>query len=970
MPFALVPARLSLYEMQEEILRFWQQERVFQQSIEQRSVEQQYSLYDGPPFITGTPHYATLLPSIAKDVIPRFQAMRGYRVRRVWGWDCHGLPAETRVEKEIGIKSKRDIEALGIDKFVAACREYVSHVSQEWPWYIHHIGRWVDMDKAYRTMDLPYMESVLWVFKQLYEKGLVYQGLRSSLYCTRCATPLSKFEITMDEGFYREVEDVAITLKFKLKERDAYVLAWTTTPWTLPGNRALAVTEGATYVEVVTAAGETVILAASAYERAPDQYGTVVRRLPAHELVGLAYEPMYELGSASKADYKVYGAAFVSMAEGTGIVHIAPAFGENDFALGQKEHLTMFVTIDDEGYFVPDSGFFRGVFYKEANTLVVEDITRRGLLFASAPIVHAYPFCYRCETPLIYKAQEAWYLKVETLRTQLLTTNEQITWIPGHFKHGRFTHTVRTAPDWSLSRSRYWGTPLPIWRCEKCQRVEVMGSVADIEKKGGQKITDLHRPSIDAVTWSCSCDGSMRRVPEVFDVWFESGSMPYGERHYPFENEAEFKAGFPADFVVEYTGQLRGWFYYLHVLANALFRSPAFKNVVVTGVMKGSDGRKMSKSFGNYPDPKATIQKYGGEVLRLYFMSNPIMLGEDMNVQEADLQDHYRKTLLIAWHSYQYFVTYANKHGFVPVGKQSDHVLDRWLVAQVEKLTQAIENGLTDYDYVSATRAIRPFVEGLSTWYIRRSRFRFVSGDTAALETLYAALVRFAAVVAPILPFTAESIYRNLVLSVTAQASPSVHLTNWQAADRRVVASSQNLVQAMERIQTLAHLGQSLRQEAKLPVRQVVPEFRVQADEGALKTELMALLADELNVKRVTLEPELPRTPAWLIREEEGVRAALNIEVTAELRAEGLAREIIRHGQVLRRQAGYTLDDRITLVVATESEEVKKAVAQHTSMILSVLQADGILTEKAEADATAEVKVGGYAVSLGVSRKP
>lgn len=970
MAFEPIPPRLSLYEMQEEILRGWRQQRIFEQSVEQRPADKRYSFYDGPPFITGIPHYATLLPSIAKDVIPRFKTMQGYRVRRVWGWDCHGLPAETKVEKELGIKSKKDIEKLGIDKFVAACREYVSHVSQEWPWYIDHIGRWVDMEGAYRTMDLPYMESVLWVFKELYDKGLVYQGLRSSLYCTRCATPLSKFEITMDDGFYREVADPAVALKFKLKDKESYLLAWTTTPWTLPGNRALAVNEEATYVEVKTPEREIVILGANAFERAPEKYGQEVRRLPAQELVGLSYEPLYEFGEATAADFKVYAAAFVSTEEGTGIVHVAPAFGEDDFSLGQAQELTMTVQLDEEGHFLPDTGPFSGLFYKKVNKLVIEDLTERGRLFANETIVHSYPFCYRCETPLIYKAQEAWYLKIDALRQELLETNEDINWVPPHFKQGRFKHNLETAPDWSLSRSRYWGTPLPIWRCEECQKIEVMGSVAEIEAKSGQPITDLHRPNIDAVTWAHSCGGAMRRIPEVFDVWFESGSMPYGERHYPFENKEEFRASFPADFVVEYTGQLRGWFYYLHVLANALFQSPAFKNVVVTGVMKGNDGRKMSKSFGNYPDPKATIQKYGGEALRLYFMSSPIMMGEDMNVTEEDLQDHYRKTLMIVWNSYQYFVTYANRHDFTPAGKKSGHILDQWLVAQVEQLAATVEDGLNQYDYVTATRAIRPFVEGLSTWYIRRSRARFVAGDTEALETLYAVLVRFAAVAAPILPFTAESMYLNLVLNVTPQALASVHLTDWQEADRPIIADSQDLLTAMKKIQALAHIGQSLRQEAKLPVRQALPEFQVQAgDDTGIPAELAALLADELNVKQVKTVPALAIGEKWLAREENGVTAALNIEVTAELKEEGLAREIIRHGQVLRRKAGYALEDRISLLVVTDSEEIKEVLAQHKDMIRSVLQAGQILTDKTATDVTVEVKVGGHMVSLGVVRQ-
>ncbi|RLA83795.1 MAG: isoleucine--tRNA ligase, partial [Deltaproteobacteria bacterium] len=539
--FEPIKQRQTLYEMQEEILRFWKENDIFRKSIEQRSEDNRYSFYDGPPFITGIPHYATLLPSIAKDIVPRFQTMKGKRVRRVWGWDCHGLPAETKVEEKLGIKSKREIEEMGIGKFIGVCRDYVSEVSSEWRWYVDHIGRWVDMDNAYRTMDLDYMETVIWIFKQLYEKGLIYEGMRSSLYCPRCATPLSKFEVTMDDGFYRDVEDTAVTVKFKVLKEDRYLLAWTTTPWTLPGNRALAVDKEAQYVEIKTGEGERVVVAEAAYERDDSFSGEIVKRLKGEELVGLKYEPLYEYGPRNDNDFKVYAAQFVTMEEGTGIVHVAPAFGEDDLRLGQEMGLSVFVSVDGEGRVTEEVPEYQGKYYKKTNELILAELNSRSLIFSESKITHSYPFCYRCETALIYKAQKAWYMRIDGLREQLIKSNKDINWVPDHFGEGRFDYNLRTAPDWCLSRSRYWGTPIPVWKCEGCGQIEVLGSIKEIEEKSGQRVADLHRPDIDDVGWGCSCGEKMVRVPEILDVWFESGAMPYAEWHYPFENEKEFK---------------------------------------------------------------------------------------------------------------------------------------------------------------------------------------------------------------------------------------------------------------------------------------------------------------------------------------------------------------------------------------------------------------------------------------------
>ncbi len=942
--FEPVDQKKSLYDMQEEILRFWKDREIFKKSIEQRSQGNRFSFYDGPPFITGIPHYATLLPSIAKDIVPRFQTMKGRRVRRVWGWDCHGLPAETKVEERLGIKSRSEIEEMGIGKFVEACRDYVSEVSSEWRWYVDHIGRWVDMDNAYRTMDRGYMETVIWIFKQLYEKGLIYEGVRSSLYCPRCATPLSKFEVTMDEGFYRDVEDTAVTIKFKIKGENKYLLAWTTTPWTLPSNRALAVDEVADYVEIEDKEGEKVILAEAVYERDKRAASKLIRKMKGVDLIGTEYEPLYGYGPWNDSDFQVYAGSFVTMEEGTGIVHIAPAFGEDDLGLGKKEGLSVFVSVDEEGRVTEEVPEYQGKNYRDANQPILDELRSRGLVFGEEKITHPYPFCYRCETPLIYKAQKAWYMKINELREGLVERNKDINWVPDYFKLGRFEYNLKTAPDWCLSRSRYWGTPIPVWKCEECGKIEVIGSVKEIEARAGRSVDDLHRPKIDEIGWRCDCGGEVVRVPEILDVWFESGAMPYAQWHYPFENEEKFKESYPADFVIEYTGQLRGWFYYLHVLGNALMDEPSFKNVLVTGVMKGNDGRKMSKSYGNYPDPKETIKKYGGETLRLYFMSSPIMRGEDFNVAEKDIVENYRKILMILWNSYRYFITYARQHQFKPEEIISENILDRWIWGREERMKREIERGLQDYDLMRAARAVRPMVEDLSTWYIRRSRERFVRGDREALETLYAVLKEFSRAVAPVLPFTAEAIYQNLAGGVDGGAEESVHLEEWPEVNGRLIEATKDLDVKMEKIRLVCYLGNSLRREASLGVRQTLSELVVVVEGGGeFSEEELELVKDELNVKEVGLVGGMREQEGWISKKEAGLKVFLNTVITEELRQEGLAREIIRRGQVLRKKAGYDLNDRIKLYWRSEKEGLGEVVVNNRDMIERALKADEVV---------------------------
>jgi isoleucyl-tRNA synthetase len=904
----------SLFAMEESVLDFWQRDKTYEKSLEQTKNGEVFSFYDGPPFITGIPHYATLLPSIAKDVVPRFQTMKGRFVRRTWGWDVHGLPAENQVEKKLGLKSKKDIQTLGLDKFIEECRQYVSEVSGAWRWYIDHIGRWADIDNAYRTDNLNYMESVMAMFKQLYEQELIYRGRRVSLYCPRCATPLSKFEITMDDGNYKDVEDPAVTVSFRLLNDDVYLLAWTTTPWTLPANLALAVDEKAEYVKVSDGTKQY-ILAHQALERYQDGSLEVIEYLKGSSLVGESYEPLYTfLPINADKDYKVLPGTFVSMDEGTGIVHIAPGFGEDDTKLGEANGLSMHETLDAEGHFVAEVKPWAGMYYKKANDPITEDLRSRNHMFKEERITHSYPHCYRCQTPLIYKAQVSWYLRLDPIRDQLIATNKDINWVPKHFGPGRFLHNLENAPDWSLSRTRYWGSPIPVWQTEDGEMF-VAGSIAELEKLSGQKITDLHRPAIDNVVLTLPSGKKATRVEEVLDCWFESGAMPYAQDHYPFENKQLFERHFPADFIIEYTGQLRGWFYYLHVLSNAFRKSVAFKNVVVTGVLMGNDGRKMSKSYGNYPDPKATIEKYGAEAIRLYFMGSKIMGGEDVAITEDEIREQSR-LLNVLHNSYQYFLTYAALHNWEPTSVEKSNLLDRWISTRAEQLVDEIDSNLSSLSLQAATKAIRPFIEDLSTWYIRRNRDRFVAGDKAALQTLYEVLHLLSRAIAPILPFSAEVIFQGL-----ERAEQSVHLQSFPEPNVVGVEENQELLEKMELVRSICSNGNMLRSQAGVSLRQPLAAVRIFGyKELENEPEYQAIITDELNVKAIEFGPV---KKSWVKLEDRGKEIGLDTTVTAELAAEGRYRELLRKLQDARKKAGLNVGERVSAKIFAEGNALE-----------------------------------------------
>jgi isoleucyl-tRNA synthetase len=917
----------SLFEKEEEVLGFWKKNKIFEKSLRKNPKSRIFSFYDGPPFITGMPHYGNLLPSIAKDIIPRYQTMKGHYVPRVWGWDVHGLPAENKVEEQLGLKVKKDIEKYGVGNFIKAARQYVAKGSQEWRWYIDHVGRWADLDKPYRTDDLNYMESVIWAFKELYNKNLIYKGRRVSLYCPRCATPLSKFEVTMDANEnYLGVTDPAVTIAFQLREAgDTSILAWTTTPWTLPANNGLAVNPDIKYI-VIGNGEKKYILAEKALERYPEfKSWKKIKTVMGKSLVGESFIPLFRADiDNSENNYRVWGADFANTEDGTGIVHIAPGFGEDDFNLGSAHKLNLPTILDEDGKFLEHFDYpWAGAYFKKADSMIIEDLDKRGLLVRKETIVHSYPHCYRCATPLIYMAQDSWFMKIDPIRKQMLKTNDSINWVPPHFGAKRFKYNIDNAPDWSISRTRYWGIPIPVWETKDGERV-VVGSLKELEKMSGKKIHDLHRPGIDEVVLTLPSGKKAYRVKEVLDVWFESGSMPFAQDHYPFENKSKFESGFPTDFIIEYTGQLRGWFYYLHVIANALWGKPAFTNVITTGVLMGTDGRKMSKNYGNYPDPRQTIEKYGAEALRLYFSASKVMLGEDPNMSEEDIKEA-RNVINILHNSHKYLLTYTDLHHWKPIGAtqgkstrtNSKHVLDRWIRIRLEQLIQEYSSGLDAFDLPKSARTIQPFIEDLSTWYIRRSRDRFAEGDKQALATLYGVLYKFSQAVAPTLPFTADYIYRTLK---SAKDPQSVHLCNYPKY-KALSITDKKLLEKMALVRTLSSAVHTLRAKAQQPLRQRMATVILGGIRDIkIDKELVKLFQDEVNTECIKFDTKPGKN--FMSTKVGGITVCLDKKLTEKLIAEGLLRELIRGLQDARKKAGLNVGQKVNLIYRTDSQKL------------------------------------------------
>ncbi|MFD2422539.1 isoleucine--tRNA ligase [Amycolatopsis pigmentata] len=1011
-----VESQPSFPELERNVLAYWETDRTFQASIDARDPgvngANEYVFYDGPPFANGLPHYGHLLTGYVKDIVPRYQTMRGRRVERRFGWDTHGLPAELEAERQLGITDKSQIDEMGIAEFNEACRESVLRYTGEWQDYVTRQARWVDFDHDYKTLDLSYMESVIWAFKQLWDKGLVYEGYRVLPYCWRDETPLSNHELRMDDDVYASRQDPAVTVGFRLHGTEkhpgldgAYLLIWTTTPWTLPSNQATAVHPDVDYVlvEPETMPGKRFLLAEArlgAYARELGDEPAVVARYQGVALEGLRYDPPFPYFVGNENSHQVLLADFVTTDDGTGVVHMAPAYGEDDKAAGDAAGITPVTPVDSKGRFdatVPD---YQGQQVFEANPDIIRDLKsgtgsageQGALLLRHETYEHSYPHCWRCRNPLIYRAVSSWFVKVSQFRDRMVDLNQRITWYPEHVKDGQFGKWLSNAIDWSISRNRYWGTPIPVWMSDDPQypRIDVYGSLDELERDFGVRPSDLHRPHIDQLTRPNPDDptgkSTMRRVPEVLDVWFDSGSMPYAQVHYPFENAEWFEHHYPGDFIVEYIGQTRGWFYTLHVLATALFDRPAFRTCVSHGIVLGSDGQKMSKSLRNYPDVNEVFDRDGSDAMRWYLMASPILRGGNLIVTDKGIRDAVRQAVLPLWNSYYFLALYANAEGVEGHWRtDSRHVLDRYILAKTNELVTDVQSSLDTCDVAGACLTVRDFLEVLTNWYVRRSRDRFWAGEQDAIDTLHTVLEVVCRTTAPLLPLTTESVWRGLT------GGRSVHLTDWPLVDE--LPADVSLVRTMDRVRQACSSALFLRKANKLRVRLPLARLVVAAADAESLEPFTDIIADEVNVKAVELTtdvaahggfevvvnaraagPRLGRdvqkvikavkAGEWSTSPEGAVVAAgielvdgeyerrlvakdsgaaaelpdssglvlLDTEVTAELAGEGLARDLVRVIQQARRDAKLDVADRIELVVDLP-EDVVTAVRPHEEFI-------------------------------------
>ena len=946
-------SRRRALEYEKDWVQRWKEQGTFEKSVEQRSVDDSYVFYDGPPFITGVPHHGTLLSSVVKDAVPRYQTMKGKRVKRVWGWDCHGLPAEVFTEKKLGIKDRRDIGTkISLEEYITTARDNMVQTSSLWNDTIDRIGRWVDMDNAYKTMDKDYMESIWWAFKTLYDKKKIYEGERVLMYCTRDATPLSKAEVTMDAGAYQDVTDPSVYVKFKLSDGGT-LLAWTTTPWTLPANTAVAVSKDLDYAEVKVG-DEQFILAKELIQKVltdekhkPLDY-QVVRELKGSELVDLSYEPLFE--DRGEGAHKVWAADYVSAEDGSGIVHIAPAYGEEDFELAQKQGIPVVHVIDENGLYSQTE--WKGENVWEINKTIAKSLHERGMVWKIDYIRHPYPHCHRCGTRLMYRAHPSWFFDVQGQKQLMLEKNtEQIEWFPEHLKHGRWEKNIEAAPDWNLSRDRFWATAMPVWEGKdkdgKKHQI-VVGSYAELKELSGQELDDYHRPWVDDIEFDK--DGvHYKRIEKVLDGWFESGSMPFAQFHYPFENKEKFEANFPGDFISEYIGQVRAWFYYLHVVGVGLFGEAPFKNVITTGVVAGNDGRKMSKSYGNYTDPNELMDKFSADSLRFLLLSSPLLSGEDFALHDKDVGDIARKLSMI-WNMYDFFTMYAEVDGWEfdptkPFTLNPEDVanpLDKWVISRVHELNKHVTEHMDAYNLPVAMSEFLPFIEDASNWFVRRSRRRFWKseddGDKAeAYRTLHYVLMKLSVILAPFTPFLSEELYQNL-----GGGNESVHLLDWPTN----YSVDQAILDEMRRVREYVNQALSIRAKERVKIRQ--PLASVTVPKLGEVVDFEDILKEELNVKQV-IEPGIRE------RMTKRIDVELDLVITPELKREGLMREVIRHIQAARKEAGLNVDDRIELFLDTDDEELTAAIHEHTSTIQAETLADTLSQE--EFDYKKEVKV-------------
>lgn len=1115
--------------MEEEVLAFWDNSQTFQKQVDKEAPKGDYVFYDGPPFATGLPHYGHIVGSIIKDVVPRYQAMKGHRVERKWGWDCHGLPIENIVEKELGSKSKKDIEAVGVAKFNELCRSKVSSYIDDWKVVIKKLGRWADMENSYMTMDLDYMESVWGVFKKMYDKGLIYEGYRSMHVCPRCETTLSQSEVS--EG-YKDVKDLSCIAKFELIDatdaealadqgnlEKTFVLAWTTTPWTLIGNVALAVGAEIDYVKIKTDT-ESFILAKDllATVMKEQAYG-VVAEFKGSELIGKKYKPLFdyyydkneaklnEVGDEKKvcalvifdkgkvllglreyskdksaSDFKdevvrdflmipggrsevgenllgtiareikeeinvdnfkikkylgkidgyltgdivetfllevedldqiknnepekfkewkffdideipqdmlirstdgeffadalkwdnackIYAGDFITTTEGTGIVHIAPAFGDDDMRLGRENNLPFIQHVGMDGNFKAEVKDFAGLNVKpiadhmSTDIEIIKYLAHNNLLFSKEKYEHSYPHCWRCDTPLLNYATSSWFVNVTKIKPELLKNAEDINWSPAHIKNGRFGKWLEGARDWSISRQRFWASVMPIWRCD-CGELKVLGSVSELEKLSGQKVNDIHKHIVDEISFPCEkCGGTMKRIPDVLDTWFDSGSMPYAQMHYPFENKEKFENNFPAEFIAEGVDQTRCWFYYLHVLGTGTEQKNAFKNVIVNGIVLAEDGKKMSKKLKNYPDPMEVFDKYGADALRYYLLTSPVMLADTLCFSEKGVQESLRKVGMLLWNVVKFYTLFKEEHdGELNIISEPkiENILDQWILARLNQLISEVTKSMDAYNLPAATRPVGAFIDDLSTWYIRRSRDRFKGDDAvdakSALETTGYVLLQVAKVMAPFMPFMAEQVWQKVSGNEFKDENKSVHLENWTESRNMEQETDDKIILEMEKVRKIVELGLAKRDEVGIKVRQPLNQLRITNYE--LKDEYKVLVLDEVNVKEIIFTAG-----------EGDLMVELDTEITAELKLECSKRELVRFINNMRKDADLSIGDRAIVYFETESEEIKTVVDKFKAEILKdTLANDLVLGVSEDLVFVKDVKVNDEVVKLGIKK--
>jgi len=951
---ATVPARPDLPAAEAEVLAYWKADGTFQASIENRPAGEkganEFVFYDGPPFANGLPHYGHLLTGYVKDVVPRYQTMRGRRVERRFGWDTHGLPAELEAERQLGIKGRGEILDMGIKRFNDACRESVMRYAHEWQDYVTKQARWVDFEHDYKTLDPGYMESVLWAFKTLYDKGYVYEGQRVLPYCWVDETPLSNHELKMDDDVYQSRQDPSVTVWVRLQTGER-LMAWTTTPWTLPSNLAMAVGPDLDYVVVEhspdSGPTERYILAEArlsgyARELGEDAADHVVDRLKGSELVGRAYEPLF--GFLTDVDVFGTGAAFrvieaehVNTDDGTGVVHMAPAYGEEDQTACEAAGIPTILTVDDRARFTAIIPPYVGMQVFDANPFIIDDLKKSGHLVRRETYEHSYPHCWRCRNPLIYKAVSSWFVEVTKFRDRMVELNQQITWVPEHIRDGQFGNWLANARDWAINRNRFWGSPIPVWKSDDpaYPRIDVYGSIAELEADFGVRVADLHRPYVDDLTRQNPDDPTgrsmMRRVPEVLDVWFDSGSMPYAQVHYPFENRQWFDDHFPGDFIVEYIGQTRGWFYLLHVLSTALFDRPAFSTCLSHGIVLGDDGQKMSKSLQNYPDVNEVFARDGSDAMRWFLMSSPILRGGNLVVTEAGIREGVRQAVLPLWNAWYFLVLYAGAAGKVGrIRTDSSDVLDRYLFAKTATLIETVTAQLDAYDISGACASVRSYLEVLTNWYVRRSRQRFWDGNDDAIDTLHTVLEVLCRLAAPLLPLTTEQIWRGLT------GGRSVHLTDWPAP--AAVPADASLGAAMDEVREVASVALSLRKGAKLRVRQPLATMTVATPAANRLQQFAALLADEVNVRSISITP---------ISEEADARVERKLTVNARAAGPRLGKTVQQVIGAAKRGDWSVSEDRVTAggIELAEGEYTLDLVASGNGTdVIGMLRSGGFVS--------------------------